>query len=209
MTIRIDLNPDGPILLRAEGEPFPVLQRETGGDITLEKTTALCRCGESANKPFCDGSHVAAGYSDENRCENDELQHYEAPGITVHFNRSICAGAAACVRNLPAVFKSASEDWIHPGEATVEEIAATVARCPSNALTCTVADPVTAEPADRVSIRIVPSGPYLVEGPVAFDPPRWSKNASRTRFALCRCGKTRNAPFCDYSHGEQGWSDQT
>ena len=59
-----------------------------------------------------------------------------------------------------------------------------------------------------VSVRIVKNGPYEVTGPVVFEPARWSRNASRTCFALCRCGRSDNAPFCDYSHGEQGWKDE-
>ena len=56
-------------------------------------------------------------------------------------------------------------------------------------------------------MRIVKNGPYEISGPVEFDAPKWSRNASRTNFALCRCGKSANAPFCDDSHGEQGWED--
>ncbi len=207
MTIKITLMPNGPIGLSAEGENFPVLQVEAGDDIEVGKRAFLCRCGASKNKPYCDGAHSGAGYSDENRCENDEIQDYEAPGITVHFNRSICSGAANCVHNLPAVFESASGDWIHPAEATVEEVIATIRTCPSGALTYTVDGTTEVRRQDEVSIRIVENGPYEITGPVEFDAPQWSKNASQTNFALCRCGKSSNNPFCDYSHGEQGWSD--
>jgi len=114
MPLKITLQKDGPIELIAEGEDLPILRSEAGEDINLGKKAFLCRCGDSEDKPMCDWTHVGTGYSDENRCANDKLQDYAAPGITVHFNRSICSGAAACVHNLPSVFKNASEDWIHP-----------------------------------------------------------------------------------------------
>lgn len=207
MPITIKLIPNGPIMLKAVDEDFPILQTSTGDDIKLEKPTALCRCGVTKKKPFCDGTHNGIDYSDENTCQNDKLQNYEAPEITVHFNRSICSGAAECVRNLPAVFKNASEDWIHPAEASAAEVIETVGKCPSGALTYTIDGKTTLNEEPLVSIRIVPNGPYEIKGPVEFDAPKWSQNASRTSFALCRCGKSKNAPFCDYEHGEQSWKD--
>lgn len=207
MAIKITLMGNGPIALSADDGYFPVLKTAEGAEIEPGKKVFLCRCGASKNKPFCDGAHVAAGYTDENVCANDKLQNFEAPGITVHFNRSICSGASECVHNLPAVFKSASEDWIHPGEASVEEVIDTVRKCPSGALTFTIDGKTEINRANENSVRIVKNGPYEIKGPVEFEAPKWSRNASQTNFALCRCGKSRNAPFCDYAHGEQGWVD--
>lgn len=211
MTVRITLYPNGPIRLEAEGAEYPVLARAGGQDIRPEKPVHLCRCGHSRNKPYCDGSHAAAQYSDVNRCDREELRDFPAAGITVHFNRSICAGASECVKGLPSVFDSTSGDWIHPERAPVQEVVAAVARCPSGALTCTVAGAPAAPTTDAihgpVTVRIEPDGPYHVCGPVEFAPPRWSHGASRTKFTLCRCGRSGNAPFCDYSHGETGWKE--
>lgn len=207
MAIKISLKPNGPIVLSAEGEPFPVLRSATGDEIRPEKTVYLCRCGASGNKPYCDGSHAAVGYSDANRCDRDALLSAEAPGITVHFNRSICSGAGECVRNLPAVFVSGAKEWIRPAEAAVDQVIATVRRCPSGALTYSRDGQTVTRDEPDVSVRIVGNGPYEITGPVEFDAPHWSRNASPTCFALCRCGKSSNAPFCDYSHGEQGWRD--
>lgn len=207
MAMKITLVKNGPICLAAAGEDFPVLQTSEGEEIAAGRKVFLCRCGSSRNKPFCDGAHAAVGYGDENACENDRLQDFEAPGITVHFNRSICSGAAECVHNLPAVFKSDGKDWIHPAEATVEEVMATVRKCPSGALTFTVDGKTEIKEESENSVRIVRNGPYEIKGPVEFASPKWSRNASRSNFALCRCGKSRNAPFCDYSHGEEGWDD--
>lgn len=207
MAVKISFKPNGPIVLSTDGEPFPVLHSATGADIQPEKAVFLCRCGASRNKPNCDGSHVRAGYSDANHCTRDALLTAEAPGIAVHFNRAICSGAGECVRNLPAVFVSGAKDWIRPDQASVDEVVATVRRCPSGALTYSMDGRTVTRDETEVSVRIVANGPYEITGPVDIDTPRWSTNASRTCFALCRCGKSANAPFCDYSHGEQGWQD--
>jgi len=194
-------------MLSAEDEAFPVLGTAVGEDITLEKKAFLCRCGASMNKPYCDGKHKADGYTDENRCDRDSLLDAEAPGITVHFNRAICSGAGECVRGLPAVFVSGAKDWIRPAEASKDEVIDTVRKCPSGALTYTIEGKTEVREDAAVSVRIVKDGPYDITGPVDFEAAKWSENASRTRFSLCRCGKSDNAPFCDYPHGEQGWKD--
>lgn len=207
MAIKFSLIPNGPIKLSAEGEDLPLLRTDAGDDIALEKQAFLCRCGASRNKPYCDGAHKADGYTDENHCDRDALLNAEAPGITVHFNRSICSGAGECVRGLPAVFISGAKDWIQPGEASVDEVIDTVRRCPTGALTYSVGGELQRRDEAEVSVRIVKNGPYEITGPVDFEAPKWSENASKTCFALCRCGKSANAPFCDYTHGEEGWED--
>ncbi len=62
------------------------------------------------------------------------LQTYEAPGITVTFDPSVCIHAGVCVRGLPAVFDVRRKRWIHAGAADPDAVAAQVARCPSGAL---------------------------------------------------------------------------
>lgn len=62
------------------------------------------------------------------------LQTYEAPGITVTFDPSVCIHAGKCVRGLPQVFDVKRKRWIAPEAATPDEVAAQVARCPSGAL---------------------------------------------------------------------------
>ena len=62
------------------------------------------------------------------------LQTYEAPGITVTFDPAVCTHSAVCVRGLPAVFDVRRKRWIHADAASVADVEAQVARCPSGAL---------------------------------------------------------------------------
>ncbi|MFY0651690.1 MAG: (4Fe-4S)-binding protein [Cyclobacteriaceae bacterium] len=59
-TISIDISPDGPIMIKGSAEINYKgnVQKRPG------KITALCRCGASSNKPYCDGSHKTSGFTD-------------------------------------------------------------------------------------------------------------------------------------------------
>jgi len=61
--VTITIMKHGPILVSGG----PALKTAAGEDVDTggRENYALCRCGASANKPFCDGSHRAAGFSDE------------------------------------------------------------------------------------------------------------------------------------------------
>jgi CDGSH-type Zn-finger protein len=65
---KIMIRNDGPLrvegdfeLVDMEGKPFGLAGRQV---------ISLCRCGHSANKPFCDGSHKAAGFQDKQEARN-------------------------------------------------------------------------------------------------------------------------------------------
>ena len=98
------------------------------------------RCGGSKNKPYCDGAHAQNGFSgakDPNRVP-DKRDNYEGAGVTLHDNRGICAHSARCTDNLKTVFKLGEEPWIDPNGDTVENIVATVQKCPSGALSYSI-----------------------------------------------------------------------
>jgi uncharacterized Fe-S cluster protein YjdI len=97
---------------------------------------ALCRCGGSANKPFCDGTHARISFSSHKRpdCVPDRRDHYVGAGVTIHDNRGICQHAGFCTDNLSKVFRLHQEPWIEPDGATVEAIIDQVRQCPSGAL---------------------------------------------------------------------------
>ncbi len=68
-TTRITPYQDGPLIVRGKF----VIQAQDGTPIPAgRKTVALCRCGRSALKPFCDGSHARTGFRAASGCEGEQ-----------------------------------------------------------------------------------------------------------------------------------------
>ena len=193
--------------------PYLVKDLETltnsKGSIESKPIMALCRCGSSANKPFCDGTHAQIGFSgekEEGRTE-DRYQSFTGAAITVHDNRGICAHAAKCTGGLPSVFLYGQEPWINPDGASPAEVEATIRQCPSGALSYSIEGKKGEAPESEPAIHVAKNGPYVVSGGPALVDVEQGQGASRERYTLCRCGGSKNKPFCDGSHGRIKFSD--
>jgi CDGSH-type Zn-finger protein len=180
-----------------------------GRPVAMQPVTALCRCGASAHKPYCDGAHSRIGFTGEKgRVRNrDRVHDVVGREITIHDNRGLCAHDESCVRGLPAVFRSDRTPWIDPDAASPAQIMATIDRCPSGALTYTYRGRSGPAPERPPAIRIVKNGPYRLEGGIRIRDDLGSKPRSHERCTLCRCGQARNKPFCDGSHDEAPFED--
>lgn len=203
-TIRATDN--GPLLV----SNLESLQDSRGKTIETRPRYALCRCGKSGNKPFCDSSHRAAGFSSDNTADRtkDTLQTYPGHTLSIQDNRFLCAHMGICTERLPAVFKLGEEPWIDPDGEPLQAIEEIVRHCPSGALSIPLHDghPVSGPP--MAGITVSRNGPYLVTGDATLEGAEWSEHADQGRFALCRCGASRNKPFCDGSHWEAGFNDE-
>ncbi len=196
--------PDGPYLVK-DLKNFA----NQKGPIEAKETMALCRCGESANKPFCDGTHAKIGFSSaklDGRVE-DKRESYPGKKVTIHDNRGICAHAGRCTDGLAAVFRFKEEPRIHPDAASADEIIATIQKCPSGALSHSVDDAEDRERDGDPTIFVAPNGPYVVSGgPDLVDTTR-AEGAAKKHFTLCRCGGSKNKPFCDGTHWQIEFKD--
>ena len=198
-------NPDGPFL--AKNVKNFANQK---GPIETKETMALCRCGESANKPFCDGTHAKIGFSSaklEDRAE-DKRDNYVGEKITVHDNRSICAHAGYCTDKLASVFRLKEEPWIHPNAASRDEIIAAIQECPSGALSYSVDDLESRDLEREPTIFVAPNGPYVVSGGLELLDTKRAEGASKEQITLCRCGGSKNKPFCDGTHWHNKFTDE-
>ena len=177
--------------------------------LETKESFTLCRCGASANKPFCDGSHRKIDFSDENTADRskDVQDAYPGKEISIQDNRFLCSHVGFCTDRLKTVFKQSEEPWIDADGDTAEAIAKLVRQCPSGALSFTLQGGSRDEEAPEAGITIGKDGPYYVTGEISLEVAEWSKDADRRRFALCRCGASANKPFCDGSHWEAGFSD--
>lgn len=203
--VTIDILEDGPLIVKG----LLSLKNSKSENLEVSETLALCRCGKSANKPFCDGTHKKAGFSG-NR-ENDKPLHnereYAGKAISVFDNRLICSHAAECVKNLPTVFRLGERPWVSPDNATLEEVISVVEKCPSGALSYSVNDKHQRDFKHSQGIIISKNGPYNVTGSIEIKVEVDLQPPSKEHYALCRCGASKNKPYCDGSHSEADFVD--
>ncbi len=203
--VSIECTPNGPLIVRN----LNALKNSKDQAITAKEVMALCRCGQSANKPFCDGTHATINFSDEKRTDGalDKRSSYVGKHITVHDNRGICSHASVCADNLESVFNAEREPWVDPDAEPVQAIIDVIQTCPSGALSYSI-DGVEYRAQQRnQSITVSKDGPYFVVGGIELKDVTWGREASKEHYALCRCGQSKNSPFCDGTHRNVNFSD--
>ncbi len=175
---------------------------EVNGNISdvEEPVIALCRCGNSKNKPICDGSHGKVDWTDEKKDSRQprKSDKYVGKSITIHDDRGICSHVGFCTTGLPKVFQQGVEPWINPDTETTEKIIKTIKKCPSGALSYSIDGVLYNKYFETPEIKINEDGPYFVKGTVKLEDK--DKPESEEHYALCRCGKSKNKPFCDGQH---------
>ncbi len=180
-----------------------------GEAIEVKPVMLLCRCGKSKSKPFCDGMHLKTGFRSDKAADRvpDKVDTYVGNEITIHDNEGVCAHFAYCVNYSPAVFNVNREPWIEPDAANPEETAKTIRMCPTGALSYTK-DGILYKDLDREpSITIFKNGPYCVVGGIELKDPGGSEAESIEHYTLCRCGASKNKPFCDGVHRDIDFED--
>ena len=206
MRATIECRVNGPYLVKELGD----LRNSKGESIATEAVFALCRCGGSANKPFCDGTHKKNGFSGARISDgaNDKLERYDGRGITILDNRSVCAHAGHCTDGLAAVFKYGSEPWIDPNGAEARDVLATIRKCPSGALAYLLDGAAAQEEVRSPAITVTKDGPYAVVWNVDLIGAHRAEGVTREHYTLCRCGASKNKPFCDGAHSDSGFRDE-
>lgn len=180
-----------------------------GAEVEIKEVIALCRCGHSKNKPFCDGSHNEVNFSSDNPGEaagKDKVLTYEGREATVTYNPRLCSHAFECGKRAGEVFDPDQRPWIQPDNGSREKIEEVIAACPSGALALAAeGEPRKHLVMDgRAQFEIEKDGPYWVtdverpEGPSA-------EGETDRKYTLCRCGMSGMKPFCDGTHHDRGW----
>ena len=173
---------------------------------------ALCRCGQSAIKPFCDGTHAEIGFTDEKDSKRvpNRRDTYIGQQATILDNRGICQHSGYCTDRLAGVFHLGEEPFVTPSGGRMDEIIRAVRDCPSGALSYAIDEVEARGEVDyhgkrKPAIEVSRDGPYRITGAIALtdshgnDEPR-SQGASREHYALCRCGHSQNKPLCSGMH---------
>jgi CDGSH-type Zn-finger protein len=188
----------------AEGVPN---EWHAGNEYPLQENCTLCRCGQSKNKPFCDGTHIKVKFDGAETASKkpyiDQAKEISGPALKLTDAEDLCASARFCHRAGGIWMLTPQSDNPKAKKIVIEE----AGDCPSGRLV--VWDKKTGkalEPELKRSIGLVEdpqagvSGPIWVRGCIPIKSADGKTYEVRNRVTLCRCGKSSNKPFCDSSH---------
>lgn len=185
---------------------------EEGISYPEDETYALCRCGKSSNKPYCDGTHESfdfdgletAGTKDYIDCA-DKI---EGESLVLLDNQNLCAVGRFCDVHGNAWVNAKKSDNSECRKIAIEQ----ACNCPSGRLVAWDKETgETIEPEFEPSIGLIEdpcenvSGPIWARGGIPFESADGDKYEIRNRVTLCRCGQSKNKPFCDGSHISSGF----
>jgi CDGSH-type Zn-finger protein/uncharacterized Fe-S cluster protein YjdI len=130
------------------------------------------------------------------------IEEVRGEKITLKFDGERCIHARHCVTGAPKSFLANVEGpWIHPDQTPVEQLVEVAHRCPSGAITYVRHDGGAAEAAPPVNLAALrENGPVAVHADL-----RLNGAPIGTRATLCRCGASKNKPYCDGAHAEIGF----
>ena len=191
----------------------------SGASIEAGETYRLCRCGRSSTKPFCDDSEIGSGFDGTETASRapylEQAQVLQGPDVVLTDAPRLCAFARFC--------DAEGQIWnlVEEGGARARDLALReAAHCPSGRLRTWEGPPdaggeSVGEPTFEPSIGVVEdpslgvSGPLWVRGGIPVVAADGFEYQTRNRMTLCRCGASRNKPFCDGSHARIHFHDES
>jgi len=191
-------------LVGKEGDPE---EWKKGNEYPRQEEYILCRCGKSQNKPYCDQTHSKIDFDGKETASHKEFlkqsKKLSGPELDLTDAENLCSVARFC-----HLSKGTWHNVKKSNNPDSKKIAIqTACSCPSGRLV--VWDKKTGKPIElefEPSINIIEdpqekvSGPIWLKGGVELESADGTKYEMRNRVTLCRCGKSRNKPFCDGSH---------
>jgi len=136
---------------------------------------------------------------------------YKNEDITIVWKPDACIHSTICWHGLRQVFDPGKRPWIIPEGAATAAIMEQINKCPSGALsyiknnTATESTPPSTEPKVAISIECLPNGPLLVTGEIVVKKSDGTEEIKTGPVALCRCGASKNKPYCDGGHHTTGF----
>ena len=182
-------------------------QWKVGKTFDLRDKYSLCRCGQSSNKPLCDGTHLKISF-DGSETANEETyletpEKIDGPKLRLNDIEKLCASARFCHRE-GGIWNLVSEsENPEKKQIAIQESC----DCPSGRLvlldreTCKLIEPYFKKSIGLIEDPMMGvSGPIWIRGGVVVESADGKTYKVRNRVTLCRCGKSKNKPFCDSSH---------
>lgn len=189
---------------------------KTGEPLETEETYALCRCGHSGSKPFCDGTHALIGFDGTESKEMrpyKELQHvHDGVGISAQRVGELCIHAAFCLGRTRPIAAMLADT----GDSDVRStIMGRIDHCPSGSYSYALergGEPIEPDLPQAISVLEEEDGlasALWVTGGVPVLRADGRPLEIRNRMTLCRCGHSGNKPLCDGTHREIGFREET
>jgi CDGSH-type Zn-finger protein len=180
-----------------ESEPLPV-----------QESYALCRCGQSQTKPFCDGSHTKIGFDGSETASREpyleQAEVLDGPSLRLTDAQALCAFGRFCDPH-GQVWSQVEQTDDDPR--LRQTFVRQVGHCPAGRLVAwDKATGKALEPKLPLSIGLVEdppqecSGPLWLRGGIPVVAADGFEYEVRNRVTLCRCGQSQNKPFCDGTH---------
>jgi CDGSH-type Zn-finger protein len=198
------------IMTDAKGES---LEWSEGEHLPVPDGARLCRCGQSGNKPFCDGTHLKVRFDGTETASRapylERAEEIDGPAVVLTDAEPLCAFARFCDPK-GRIWNVARREGAQ-ARAIVEDEAG---KCPGGRLVAwdrNTRRPL--EPKLPPSLGLVQdpargvSGPLWIRGGIPVVGADGTPYEVRNRVALCRCGASSNKPFCDGSHASIGFRD--
>lgn len=187
---------------------------EDGDSLKQGEVYALCRCGKSKNPPFCDGAHSLVGFDgSENADKSDFVQRARRiAGEQIDLlDDGRCALARFCHREKGDIWELVEAPH---SEENVKEAIIAASECSAGRLVIVDKQGNSLNQTFEPEIEVLQDEQYNVSGPLAVKGRILLKSEDGTvypaqeRYALCRCGHSKNKPFCDCSHVPYGFKDK-
>jgi CDGSH-type Zn-finger protein len=173
----------------------------------LQDQYILCRCGESKNKPFCDGSHTKTGFDGTETTSRkpymEKADIFEGPELKLTDAYEFCDHSRFCLRSGGIRENIKKSDDPDARKTAIDEAMI----CPSGRLV--LWDKKTGKPFEKEfepSLVLIHDpqkncqGPIWVRGGISIESVDGFEYETRNRVTLCSCGKSENKPYCDGSH---------
>ena len=208
---------DVPLVRKAQvvseyGEP---LTWKKGEVIETSETYALCRCGQSSKKPFCDRTHAKVDFDGTESADTSvtaERQVIYAGGtkIVVKRDYSLCMGSGFCgnrITNVQKMVRDTDDTQVRA------QVMAMIERCPSGSYTYSIEEgegdvepdlPRQVAVTTEITSDGPIAGPLWVTGNIPIERADGQPLETRNRVTLCHCGLSRCKPLCDGTHRTMG-----
>lgn len=193
------------IVVDADGTP---LKWKVGEKYKIEGKCTLCRCGHSKDKPFCDSSHLSVDFDGTETAKNvpfdEQADIFDGPELILKDVLKLCTGAGFCHRagGIWDLVESPQDDKAK--KIAIEE----GCNCPSGRLvlnekkTQRLLEPKLEQSISATKNNKDAIGPLWVKGGITIKSAKGKTYEIRNRVTLCRCGRSRNKPFCDGFHNQ-------